>query len=737
MKKKIIVYSLMTLLLLTGCGGGEGNKEELKCDDGKYRVQVNKPDGNYLDTEFSVQWCSSLTGNCYPMEAKKGIATIELEDGDYSIHVLGLPDQYTYDPSAYIATAENKCVEINLTQVLEPTVNNKTDVDGETPIPPGNAYNPYIVTEGAYKANITSADEVVYFGFRPSRPGSYVIESWSDDIWVNSEGPAIAYFDNNNQYINVESPIKTDDNSGYDKNFKIQLDIAIEEFDTILNEKNEIEYVRDENGNYIPGGNYVFGISASVNRLAKKIPFVIKRIGDYVVEHVKAESVEITSTLSTYPEKLENDVFKSLPLDGTAMAYYNSEDGFYHYRRKTGPVIVALISKPNLYLADQSFTTIQEAGNKALTLDGGKKDYTAFISEYAKYCNSDGAYGVTEELKLFLELFYKSIENWFNSDSNVNRPETIVDENFGWMFACGYYVDIAESYDVPVGGNGTIEEPFEIREGCSYYVDLPANSSLYYSFYNQNRDSEKLYWIKSSEPNALFEIDGTTYSSSEGPSAIIALGGMNNPAICTLKVSTVDGSDAKFVIELLNREKTVEGDQIALGINTVEVEPLSSVDCTYVANRKGTYSFFCGEANAMIIDSNGNTYLGSNGPISFTVELEVGDSLTFQVWTINFEADFITFEISYDSYAVLGMNIVTLTKEWEEVEYKFMASETGAYKLTCTTPNTVIFYNNEWKYGDTSDNVFTIAINANETIKFIVSTADHMPGSVAFTLAKA
>ena len=91
------------------------------------------------------------------------------------------------------------------------------------------------------------------------------------------------------------------------------------------------------------------------------------------------------------------------------------------------------------------------------------------------------------------------------------------------------------------------------------------------------------------------------------------------------------------------------------------------------------------------------------------------------------EADFITFEINYDSYAVLGMNIVTLTKEWEEVEYKFMASETGAYKLTCTTPNTVIFYNNEWKYGDTSDNVFTIAINANETIKFIVSTASTAP----------
>ena len=124
-----------------------------------------------------------------------------------------------------------------------------------------------------------------------------------------------------------------------------------------------------------------------------------------------------------------------------------------------------------------------------------------------------------------LSRIYKSIENWFNSDSNVNRPETIVDENFGWMFACGYYIDIAESYDVPVGGNGTIEEPFEIREGCSYYVDLPANGSLYYSFYNKNRDSEKLYWIKSSEPNALFEIDGTTYSSSEGPSAIIALGG--------------------------------------------------------------------------------------------------------------------------------------------------------------------------------------------------------------------
>lgn len=735
MKKKSIVFSLMTLLLLTGCGGGEGNNEELKCDDGKYRVQVNKPDGNYLDTEFSVQWCSSLTGNCYPMEAKKGIATIDLEDGDYSIHVLGLPDQYTYDPSAYIATAENKCVEINLTQVLEPTVNNKTDIDGETPIPSGSPYNPYIVTEGAYKANIVSADEVVYFGFRPSRPGSYVIESWSDDIWVNSEGPAIAYFGNNNQYINTEEPIISDDNSGYDKNFKIQLDIAIEEFETILNEKDEIEYVRDENGNYIPGGNYVFGISASVNRLAKKIPFVIKRIGDYVVEHVKAESVEVNSTLSTYPEKLENDVFKYLPLDGTANVFFNNNDGFYHFRTLNGPIIVAKISQPNKYLGDQSFTTVQEAGNKALTLDNGKKDYTSFIGEYAKYCNSDGVYGVTEELKVFLELFYASIKEWFNSESNANRPETIVDDNAGWLFACGYYIDIAKSYDSPVGGNGSLEEPYAIRVDRSYYVELEENSALYYTFYNQNRDEEKLFWIRSNEPNALFEINGETYSSSKGPSAIIPLGGLGNDSICIVKVSTIDGSAAKFVIELVNREHTVAGDQIDLGNNTIEFTNLTPVTCTYTATRSGTYAVFSNESNGWFIFE-GNNYRGNEGPISFTVELEIGDVLTFQIWSLNLEDDFITFSLTYESFAVEGINVVTFNKEWEEVEYKFIAKTSGTYKIECSTPNTTIFYVNEWKFGDSSDNYFTISMDQNQVITFRVATVDHMPGSVAFSISK-
>ena len=735
MNKKIKILSLLSLLVLVGCGGTEG-PGEFVCDDGQYRVQVNKPDGSYLPGGFSVQWCSANTGNCYPAQADKyGRATLDLADDDYSIHVLNLPAEYSYDPGAYVATASNKCITVNLSDVLSPTINEKTDIDG-TLIPEGTPYNPYIVKEGVYKANIKTADERVYYGFRPIKPGSYVIESWSDEIWVNGEGPSIKYYGNNNDFINEESPVIQDENSGYDKNFKIQLDIGIDEFETILNDKGEIEHIRDNNGNYIPGGSYVFSIGASVNRLAKDVPFVIKRIGDYVVEKVIAEEVEVTANLSQFPEKLANDVYKDALIDGTFNVYYNENDGFYHYRRKTGPVLVAKISAPNKYFGKESFATIQDAGNKSLTLDNGKYDYTKFIETYAEFCNSDGVYGVTEELKTFLELFYESISEWFNSESNINKPDTIVDEASAWLFACGYYIDIADSYDKPVAGDGTLDNPYEIRLGKSYYVELEAGNSQYYTFFNQNREEEKLYWLKSTSPNACFVINGDTYTSSDGPSVIIPLGGLGNDSVCTVEIKSADGNAAKFVVELVQREKTVAGDKIDLGTNTLEVFAMTPVNCSYTASRAGTYSFLCGEENAWIIDSNGNNYQGSNGPISFSVDLEIGETFTFQVYTLNLEYDFITFTLTYETYASVGVNLVTFTKEWEEVEYKFIAKDAGTYKIECSTPNVAIFYNNEWRFNDSPTNSFSVVLNADQVITFRVATADHLPGSVGFTITK-
>ena len=64
---------------------------------------------------------------------------------------------------------------------------------------------------------------------------------------------------------------------------------------------------------------------------------------------------------------------------------------------------------------------------------------------YADYCNSDGVYAVTEELKHFLQSY--SISQRLFADGNgwvEENPTVKVDakEADQWLFACGYYVEI-------------------------------------------------------------------------------------------------------------------------------------------------------------------------------------------------------------------------------------------------------------------------------------------------------
>lgn len=265
MNKNILKIGALFIFLITGCGGNNGDTttnnnssstassnilpNEMNYNDGKYRVQVVKPDGYLLTSNFTVQWCSDT--NCYPKIAVDGLATIELEEGEYLVHLINIPEEFTYKPG-YTATKDNKCFTINLLEFS--SASSKENVDQ------GTLNNPYIVSEGIYKADISSPEESIYYAFKPSKAGKYIIESWSDDIWLNNEGPAIAYYGSGN--IDVNNPIASDDNSGFDKNFKLQIDIT------------ESDIANAES-------SYVFAISAPViPGLGKKIAFSISYNND-------------------------------------------------------------------------------------------------------------------------------------------------------------------------------------------------------------------------------------------------------------------------------------------------------------------------------------------------------------------------------------------------------------------------------------------------------------------------
>ena len=344
----------------------------------------------------------------------------------------------------------------------------------------GDAYDPYLVGEGAYNATISTNNELVYYGFRPTRPGKYVIESLCNLEGVN---PNAGYYGNNPQYV-PESPINdmyNDDANGV--NFKLEFNISIEEFINTgeFDSDGNLIYQYDENGNLIPGGAYVFGISATGVSTPAVFPFQITWLEDYKIERIPAENVAVTSTLSQFPEGLEDNIYVSAPIDGTLTVVYNETDGFYHVDTKDGYVLTAKISVPCTPYLDKAFSKyneetgywhlydnetntygpilcakitapcpyydpegalsmIESHGNKNLTVSNLTENYKQFIEvEYASICNSDGVCYVTNELKEFLQKFSVSQRLFFDGNGFVESTGVYAIEEDQWLFACGWY----------------------------------------------------------------------------------------------------------------------------------------------------------------------------------------------------------------------------------------------------------------------------------------------------------
>jgi len=191
--------------------------------------------------------------------------------------------------------------------------------------------------------------------------------------------------------------------------------------------------------------------------------------------------------------------------DGGDGYYHLYDPAKYTDTQGYGPILYAFVSAPCRFM-DTAFNQIEMRGNKALTVSGGTENYKLFIegfealledppgdngpyfcvtncpcrirqqcesvssygavgactdacthchpdcrrcpeeamgkSGYSDLCNSDGVYGVTEELKDFLQKYSVSQLLFFDGNGFVEtNPEISVyaEEDDQWLFACGYY----------------------------------------------------------------------------------------------------------------------------------------------------------------------------------------------------------------------------------------------------------------------------------------------------------
>ncbi len=247
MKNKIFTtLALLSLITFSGCqnDNSSSNKvnpsstssssveEVIDFEDGRYYVQVLLQDGSKAPAGVEVQWCddsscqSSVTNN-------DGIAVKKLDAKTYDVHVYF--DGYVAELGLK-ATSENRVLTITLLEIQEL-------ISGE-----GSSSNPYQVNEGTYNVSINTENEIVYFSFKPTKVGNYLIESYYTSTMID---PYANIYNDNLEIIS------TSDNDGYDSNFLVNLEVSEEDLDKTI----------------------LFGLSGTGFKRAKTYPFVIKCLG--------------------------------------------------------------------------------------------------------------------------------------------------------------------------------------------------------------------------------------------------------------------------------------------------------------------------------------------------------------------------------------------------------------------------------------------------------------------------
>ncbi len=436
------------------------------------------------EMEIFAQWTDGFSVHTARVD-EAGKATVTGLDGDYRVSLSNIPDGLSYNPNAHTADNDNRHVVADLYRL------DKVGRGGD------DLYNCIRLSKvGMYQVEITGPEHIVYFELAPYSSGVYNIESWMDVV-SNQVNPKIDVYTGT---AAAKFFAYTLDDGGvsshYTKNFKYEFKIADDGIST--------------------GGQQIFTFAVKCDAKEEtsypvKVNFVVELNGTHsnqygkatlmVPEHSEIYTEEQFAYLAAHPPKgafvgmeVQKDGYKAF--DGDYYGY-NEETGFYHRLNEAtgkfdGPVVYAHIGEACRFI-DVPFTTIEDPGNKTLTVSLGTENYKLFIEGFQSMvnknyfcvascpcrtsgtnggackvsancqnchpeCNAcpDEAYGqkgyadvyalcpVTQELKDFLQKLSVAQRYVFDGMGIVDGHDTVKvssNDEDQWMFACGYYTE--------------------------------------------------------------------------------------------------------------------------------------------------------------------------------------------------------------------------------------------------------------------------------------------------------
>lgn len=509
--KRILSICLVMSMLISLLACGEYNQGY----DGEHQ---NKPGGGTEDAtddtpeldddptnDFSVQlsfdgqpfipsvkiyvyWNDGYNVHSAPVD-KTGRAVIDGLDGDYRVTLSTVPSGYAYDPNSYLATNNHKNLVIELLDL------NVLRGSGT------GLYECYNINEtGVYTVTINEPGELCYIQFAPQNNGVYTVESWVNTIDDEANPICMAYL-GSSQYKYGEYRVTDVGLCGsYTRNFIHTVNIADDNISSGGGSQTFTFAVSAETKSGVYPVNLTFAVKRNggfdINRTEKKVMMPTHDWSAFDFNSFKAlAGGTIVGAETLYPGTtdtyvFEEDNYKVWPVsEGGDGVYHVYNPEKYPETNGYGPILVAYITEACRFL-DRSFTTIEDAGNNALVVNG-VENYRLFIKGfkaladagyycisdclchldgslracptgcadckpecktaraeemavvgYAELANSDGVVPVTPELKTFLQSFsvtggyFADGEGWV--ESNPNYPVDAYEDS-QWLFACGYY----------------------------------------------------------------------------------------------------------------------------------------------------------------------------------------------------------------------------------------------------------------------------------------------------------
>ncbi|MDE5729437.1 MAG: hypothetical protein K2I20_04610 [Clostridia bacterium] len=482
-------------------GGNQGSTEQPEQPDNPNVPEKPEEGGKVKETDYTVtlfvdsapynfgtssiqaEWINTTN------KRKRFTATLdekgfgnagEIDEGDYYVHLINLPAEFTYNPNENIATPGSRKIYINLKRPLRPSTGSGTGWKN------GECY--VLRTLGTFRATIKSASKPVHYCYSPTQSGWYSITSWVDIFADNLKPVLKAYNGNAGGYV-VPTPHTIISDGGkegtYTKNFVYNV------------------FVEPK----LVGNPYYFTVEAEhkFNTYPSTVDFEIKYEGEVrdttqwkVIRASQAAQSANSSLSYHYADSLAGN--KTFSMEKIR---YNPKTGCYHvydlakypqgnsnFGKGFGPRIYCDIrnttpcfTRASLYNARAIQTpvgkdewlkiTAQYVGvdydekrydedyepNSGSTIfqqylrdeDGTKTlnwDFGDFIqTDYASKANSHGRVYVTKELKIFLQLYAEAHMFWTDNYMSSSALEYSTPEGNGyfatqdafWLFACGYY----------------------------------------------------------------------------------------------------------------------------------------------------------------------------------------------------------------------------------------------------------------------------------------------------------